>query len=259
MAHPNAATPEEMRALVAARRSDDPTWFEYGDEELEPARIIEILNDYLTDRRREEIEGVLDGRTLDVAVVVEGMVDLGNVSAIMRSAEAFGFQAIHAIDTSKAFKRSRRTTRGADKWLDRYRWEDSESCLSSLSADGFRIVLADTTPGAVPLVNSDLTGRVALVFGNERDGISAATRDRVDELVRIPMGGFVESLNVSVAASIVLHEVHRQRDEDDSRTGGLSPADRDRIRAVWYLKSVRESEAIVQREVDRGRTPVEYT
>ncbi len=242
--------------MVAARRSDDPTWFEYGDELLEPARIVAILKGYLTDRRRDEIEGVLDGRTLDVAVVVEGMVDLGNVSAIMRSAEAFGYQAIHAIDTSRVFKRSRRTTRGADKWLDRYRWEDSESCLSSLSADGFRIVLAEATPDAVPLADSDLTGRVALVFGNERDGISAITRDRVDETVGIPMAGFVESLNVSVAASIVLHEVHRQRGEGDSISGGLSPADRDRIRAVWYLKSVRESEAIVQREVEGGRTYV---
>jgi tRNA (guanosine-2'-O-)-methyltransferase len=250
MAHPNAATPEEMRSLVAARRSDDPTWFEYGDEVLEPARIVEILRNYLTDRRRDEMEAVLDGRTLDVAVVVEGMVDLGNVSAIMRSAEGFGFQAFHAIDTSKAFKRSRRTTRGADKWLDRYRWEDSESCLSSLSADGFRIVLADATPDAVPLAHSDLTGKVALVFGNERDGISATTRDRVDESVRIPMSGFVESLNVSVAASIVLHEAHRQRSEGNCIAEGLLPADRDRIRAVWYLKSVRESEAIVQRELD---------
>lgn len=240
---------------MAARRSDDPTWFEYGKETLEPARIVEILRDHVTDRRRDEIEHVLDGRTLDVAVVVEGMVDLGNVSAIMRSSEAFGFQAIHAIDTSKAFKRSRRTTRGADKWLDRYRWEDSESCLASLSADGFRIVLADATSDAVPLADVDLTGRVALVFGNERDGISAATRSRADELVRIPMAGFVESLNVSVAASIVLHETHRQRGEDSSIGGGLSPSDRDRIRAVWYLKSVRESEAIVRGEADRGRAP----
>jgi tRNA (guanosine-2'-O-)-methyltransferase len=253
MTHPNAATPEEMRTLVAARRSDDPTWFEYGEVVLEPASVVEILKGHLTDRRRDEIEGVLDGRTLDVAVVVEGMVDLGNVSAIMRSAEAFGFQSIHAIDTSNAFKRSRRTTRGADKWLDRYRWEDSESCLSSLSADGFRIILADASQDAVPLAHADLTGRIALVFGNERDGISANTRGRADESVRIPMAGFVESLNVSVAASIVLHEVYRQRDEGDSVIGGLSLADRDRIRAVWYLKSVRESEAIVQREVDCGR------
>lgn len=253
MPHRNAATPEEMRALIAGRRTDDPTWFEYGGEVLEPSRIVEILTDHLTERRRTEIEGVLDDRTLDVAVVVDGMVDLGNVSAIMRSAEAFGYQTVHAIDTSNAFKRSRRTTRGADKWIDRYRWEDSESCLASLRGEGFRILLADALPDAVPLMEADLTGRIAIVFGNERDGVSTATRSNVDELVRIPMGGFVESLNVSVAASIMLHEVHRQRVTRYGRNGDLSSGDRDRIRAVWYLKSVRGSEAIVQRGTVGGR------
>ncbi len=253
MPHPNAATPEEMRALIAGRRTDDPTWFEYGGRVLEPSRIVEFLKDHLTDRRTTEIERVLDNRTLDVAVVVDGMVDLGNVSAIMRSAEAFGIQTVHAIDTSNAFKRSRRTTRGADKWIDRYRWEDPESCLAGLRGDGFQILLADASSDAVPLADVDLTGRIAIVFGNERDGVSAATRNNVDGLIRIPMDGFVESLNVSVAASIVLHEVHRQRVTRYGRNGDLQPSDRDRIRAVWYLKSVREAEAIVLRRVEGRR------
>ena len=253
MPHPNAATPEEMRALIAGRRTDDPTWFAYGGEVVEPDRIVEILADHLTRRRRMEIEGVLDNRALNVAVVVDGMVDLGNVSAIMRSAEAFGIQKLHAIDTSDAFKRSRRTTRGADKWIDRYRWEDPESCLANLRGDGYQILLADASPDAVPLTEADLTDRVALVFGNERDGVSSSARRDADGSVRIPMDGFVESLNVSVAASIVLHEVHRQRVARYGRNGDLSSRDRDRIRAVWYLKSVRQSEAIVQRWVEANR------
>lgn len=255
MARPNTATPEEMRALVAGRRTDDPTWFEYGRETVKPARIVEVLGPHLTERRRAEIEDVLDGRTLNVAVVVEGMVDLGNVSAIMRSAEAFGIQTIHAIDTAEAFKRSRRTTRGADKWLDRYRWDSPDSCLSRLRSDGYRTLLADASRGAALLAETDLKGRVAIVFGNERDGVSSVTRTLVDGSVRIPMEGFVESLNVSAAASIVLSEVHRQRVEFGNSNGDLTSQDRDRIRAVWYLKSVRESEAIVQREVDRTTRP----
>lgn len=253
MPHPNAATPEEMRALIAARRTDDPTWFEYGDAKLEPETIVAILSPHMTERRRGEIEEVLDGRTLNVAVVVDGMVDLGNVSAIMRSAEAFGIQTMHAIDTSNAFKRSRRTTRGADKWIDRYRWEDSRSCFDRLRHDGFTVLLADASPASVPLSEADLTGKVALVFGNERDGVSSETTNLVDGSIRIEMDGFVESLNVSVAASIVLHEAHRQRGVRYDRNGDLPAADRDRIRAVWYLKSVRESEAIVQRFVDEDR------
>ena len=251
MPSPHAATPEEMRALIAGRVSDDPTWFTYRDQTLDPATVVSILEPYVTERRQDEIERVLDGRTLDVAVVVDGMVDLGNVSAIMRSAEAFGVQTVHAVDTSDSFKRSRRTTRGADKWLDRYVWEDSQSCFDALRSGGHRILLADASPTAKPIFEVDLTGKVALVFGNERDGVAETTRDLVDGSIGIAMEGFVESLNVSVAASIVLHEAHRQRVERYSSNGNLSSSDRDRIRAVWYLKSVRESEGIVQRSVDR--------
>jgi len=243
----SAASPEEMRALIAGRRTDDPSWFEYGGKTLEPHDIVRLLSEYVTERRKREIEGVLDSRTLNVAAVVDGMVDLGNVSAIMRSAEAFGVQAVHAIDTSDAFKRSRRTTRGADKWIDRYRWEQASACFDHLREGGYGILAAVANLDATPIDEADLTSRVAVVFGNERQGISSDAFRLVDGAIRIPMEGFVESLNVSVAASIVLHEIHRQRVAKYGRNGDLTPGLRDRIRAVWYLKSVRESEAIVYR------------
>ncbi len=247
MAHPNAATPEEMRALIAGRRTDDQSWFAYGDQVVDPETITRILRAHVSQRRSDEMERVLDNRTLNVAVVVDGMVDMGNVSAILRTAEAFGVQTVHAVDTSDAYKRSRRTTRGADKWLDRYRWADPESCLTSLREDGFTLMLSDAAADGQALSETDLTGRVAWVFGNERDGVSDEARSLVDVSVRIPTSGFVESLNVSVAASIMLHETYRQRVVQLGGNGDLSDRDRDRIRAVWYLKSVRESELIVQR------------
>lgn len=255
MSSPHAATPEEMRALIAGRASDDPTWFTYGDQTLDPATIVSVLEPYVTQHRQAEIERVLEGRTLDIAIVVDGMADLGNVSAVMRSAEAFGVQTVHMLDTADTFKRSRRTTRGADKWLDRYGWRDPQPCFDLLRSTGHGILLADASPSATPLAEADLTGKVALVFGNERDGATRATRDLVDGSVAIAMEGFVESLNVSVAASIVLHEAHRQRIARYGRSGNLSSPDADRIRAVWYLKSVRESERIVQRELSAGRLP----
>ncbi|MEN8041051.1 MAG: RNA methyltransferase [Actinomycetota bacterium] len=247
MPSPFAATPEEMRALIAGRRSDDPTWFSYGDATVDPEYVVKVLEGHISERRRYEMERVLGGRTRNVAVVVDGMVDLGNVSAIMRSAEAFGVQNVHAIDTSEAFKRSRRTTRGADKWIDRYAWEDPDGCLDYLDEQGYRVLVADAGPEARFISDVDLTGRIAVVFGNEREGISQPVRDRSFDTIRIPMEGFVESLNVSVAASIVLAEVHRQRTLRYGGNGDLTLADRDRIRAVWYLKSVRGSGEVVAR------------
>ena len=114
----HAATPEEMFELVAGVRTDDPGWFEFGDLELQPEDLVSLLGPRISDERRAKLEQALDARTDSLAVVVEGMVDLGNVGAVMRSADGFGVQRFHTIDTAGAYKRSRRTSQGADKWID---------------------------------------------------------------------------------------------------------------------------------------------
>ena len=249
------ATPEEMFELVHGVRSDDPSWFEFGDRVLAPDDIVTILKPRLSESRIETIERVLDARTNDVTVVVEGMVDLGNVSAVMRSADGFGVQSFHAIDTANTYKRSRRTTRGTDKWLDRYRWSDVESCYAFLRSRAFQIVVATVGDETTPLDQIDLTERVALVFGNELDGVSRQARELADLEFTIPMAGFAESFNVSVAASIALYATRRQRTRRYGSAGSLDAAERDRVRAVWYLKSVRESRLVVERTLRDGRQP----
>ena len=231
------ATAAEMRDLVAATRTDDPYWFEFDDQVLTPASLI---------------ERVLDVRTESGAVVVEGMVDLGNIAAVMRTADGFGIQRVHAVDTADKYKRSKRTTQGADKWVDRYRWETTDECFDHLAADGYRIVVADVGEGTTPINDADFTDRVALVFGNELEGLSDTARRRADERVTIPMGGFTESFNISVAAAVLLYEVWRQRMDAFGAMGDLSPAVRDRIRAVWLAKSVPNVRALVEHKLNNG-------
>ncbi len=247
-----AATPEEMFELVHGSRTDDPAWFTYGDRVLAPDEVVEILGPHLSEARRDRIEQVLGRRTDEITVVVEGMVDLGNVSAVMRSADGFGVHTFHAVDTAGAYKRSRRTTQGADKWLDRYRWTDVESCYAHLRDRSYRIVVADVGEGAVPVHEMDLTDRVALVFGNELEGVSEQARRLADDRVTIPMAGFAESFNVSVAAAIVLYEARRQRIERGRSPGTLGDEAMARVRAVWYLKSVRGSRLLVERALRDG-------
>ena len=248
----HAATPEEMGELIVGTPTTDPSWFLYGDVVLTPPDIVAILESRVSDGRRELFERVLDERTDNVAVVIEGMVDLGNVGAVMRSADGFGMQKLHAIDTAGAYKRSRRTSQGADKWLDRYGWTDPEACLAALSTDGYAVIATDLEEGAAPIDEVDLTGRIAVVFGNELTGISETTRRLAAHRMVIPMSGFSESFNISVAAALTLHEVRRRRIERYGATGDLSPARRDEIRAVWYLKSVRESRLVVERALADG-------
>jgi tRNA (guanosine-2'-O-)-methyltransferase len=247
-----AATPDEMFELVNGRRTDDPYWFLYGDVMLEPSDIVALLAERVSPERQAQLCRVVEERTRNVAVVVEGMVDLGNVGAVMRSADGFGVQTVHTVDTADAYKRSRRTSRGAEKWIDRYRWEEASACIARLKLDGYSVLAADPDPEAVPIEDVELTKRTSIVFGNELDGISDEMRSLADGVVSVPMSGFAESFNVAVAAALSLYEVRRQRIAAFGRNGDLSQADRDRILAVWYLKSVRESRLIVERALEEG-------
>lgn len=238
---------EEMFELVHGRRTDDPEWFAFGDEVVDPDDVVSILASHISQARKTTIERVLAQRTDNLTVVVEGMVDLGNVSAVMRTAEGFGIQSVHAIDTADVYKRSRRTTRGTDKWIDRYRWDDITTCFEHLRAEGYRIVVADLGGEAEKVDETDLTQRTALVFGNELEGITPDARALADAAVTIPMSGFADSFNISVAASVVLYEAQQQRERRYGSSGDLSESDVERIRAVWYLKSVRASHLVVER------------
>ncbi|MGI9586569.1 MAG: TrmH family RNA methyltransferase, partial [Acidimicrobiia bacterium] len=245
-----AATPDEMFELIAGRRTDDPYWFNYGDTLLAPRDIFALLGDRVSADRQTQLRRVVDERTRNVSVVVEGMVDLGNVGAVMRSADGFGVQTVHAVDTADAYKRSRRTSRGAEKWIDRYRWEDPSTCVTGLRDDGYQVLIADPGPGAAPIEDVDLTQRTAIVLGNELDGISDDMRSQADGAVSVQMSGFAESFNVAVAAALALYEIRRQRIAAFGRNGDLTETERDHILAVWYLKSVRESRLIVERALD---------
>lgn len=240
-----------MRDLIASTPTDDPAWFTYQNGVVTPEYLTEVLAPHISDERRTAIEAVLDRRTEQVAVVVEGMVDVGNVSAVMRTADGFGVQRVHSIDTAGAYKRSRRTARGADKWIDRYRWGTTSACYDALRGDGYRIVAADPSEGAVPIWDADLTGRVAIVFGNELEGLSDEARAGADQIVAVPMGGFTESFNISVAAALVLYEVNRQRELTLGVSGDLPEEIRARIRAVWYAKSVVNARVIVEHELGK--------
>lgn len=242
---------EEMRRLTAGRPSQDPAWFEFEDRTVTPAQVTALLEPYLSDRRMARIEDVLDHRTYNVAVVLEGLVDTGNVSAVMRTADAFGIQTFHLVDNAGSYKHSRRTSQGAEKWLDRYRWATPAECIAHLHRDGYRILAAHPADSATDVGAVDFSGRTALVFGNELGGLSSEFLGEADELARIPIDGFVQSFNVSVAAALCLSHARRWRVDNLGHQGDLTAADRDRLRAVFYMKSVPNSRSLLARLIDQ--------
>lgn len=239
----------EMDGLLRKGRltSFDPSWFRYGESVLEPGEIVAFLRPHLSADRIARIDEVLDNRTYNLAVVVDGIVDTGNVSAVMRSADAFGVQAFHAVDRAGSYKHSKRTAQGARKWVDRWVWREPGEAIEELRKQKYRLVVADLDPEATPVGQADLSERSALIFGNELAGLSDEFRATADDAVAITMSGFAQSLNISVAAAICLYEARRCRLERLGSHGDLTAADRERLQAVFTIKSVRHSRRIIER------------
>ena len=237
----------EMQRLLRETRSPFASGLTLDGRPLDADRVIAILEPYLTEARRARIEDVLDGRTYAVATVVEGLVNTGNVSAVMRSAEALGFQAFHVITGQERYKTSKRTSQGAEKWLDVRAWPTPAACVEHLKASGYVVVATYLDETAVPISEIDFTRKTALVFGNEQSGISDAMAALADRRCIIPMPGFTQSFNISVAAAVALYHARQDRLTRQGFHGDLSEAARTSLRARFYWKSVRHAEDLLRR------------
>jgi len=169
----------------------------------------------ITDSRKNRFQEVISHRLQDV-IVLENIHDPHNALASIRNCDAFGIQTAHVVfETEKIFnpkELGKMTSSSANKWVDTVCWEKSSDCFTQLKKDGFRIIatVIDLKAKPLSLINFNQQ-KNALVFGNEGFGISETAKKMADELVYIPMHGFVDSLNLSVTVGVLLYELYRQR------------------------------------------------
>jgi tRNA (guanosine-2'-O-)-methyltransferase len=209
----------------------------------EPERVVRALAGFLTAARRERIEQVLARRTRRLVLATEGIYDPHNAAAVIRTAEAFGVQTVHVVEGPCGFRSSRKVTQGAHKWVDLAVWSRPEAFALRMRAEG-REVLVAAMDGERRLADLTLARPLALVFGNESAGVSPRMRELADGAFSIPMHGFVESLNVSVAAAVAAHALRA------GGVGDLDPDDLRVLRARFYLRAVRAGWDIVMRSTD---------
>ncbi len=149
---------------------------------------------------------------LPLLLVLDGVQDPHNLGACLRVADAFGVHAVIAPKdravgmTPVVFK----VASGAAETVPYVTVTNLARTLRELKDAGIWIIGADEK-GAAGLYESRLKGPLAWVFGAEGEGMRRLTREHCDELVRIPMSGTVESLNISVASGVCLGETYRQR------------------------------------------------
>ncbi len=224
--------------------------FEIAGQNLTSAEVLSYLAEFVTPERQAKIERVVSNRTYSVVPVLDGLYDRGNVSAVMRSAEAMGYQAMHLVETQEKFKAANRVTQGTDKWLDIHKWTDPAECAVHLKDRGYQIIVTHLD-AAVPLDQIDFTKPTAIVLGNERDGVSQAMVDASDASVIIPMDGFAQSFNISVAAAISLYHIRLERVRELGRHADLSEDEQQILRAHYYLRTVNHPEKLIEHALGR--------
>lgn len=224
-------------------RADDPDVIEIeGPPPLErPAElVIEALSPVVTPERVARIEEVVGNRTDNLVLVLDCIADPHNSSAVLRSADAFGVQSVHVIVGEHGFRASRGVSKGTHRWLDVVRYENAEACARRLKQDGYSIYVAVMGAETQPEDLHDRS-RLAVVFGNEHRGVSPEMRSFADGTFSIPMRGFVESLNVSVAAAIAMQALAR-----DGRPRLTAERQRD-LRARFLMNSVQNANQVIEK------------
>jgi len=189
-------------------------------------------------RRVEKIRRVLSLRQTDLAVVLENIHDPHNVSAILRSCDAVGIMHVELLYTQEKFPRiGKKSSSSASKWIDRRRHTSVEECYSLLHQEGFTVCATHLGESSVSLYDLDLTGKVALIFGNEHRGVSDEAAAKADKSFQIPMMGMIQSLNVSVACAVSVYEALRQRLARGTSTwSGLSEKEKADLYDDWIKR-----------------------
>jgi tRNA (guanosine-2'-O-)-methyltransferase len=200
---------------------------------------------FLVPERKVRIDEVVANRTRTLTVVMEAFCDPQNVNAVLRTCDAFGVQELHVIEgPMKPYDRNKKISLNADKWLDVHRWKSTAECLAQLKAQGFAIYVTHLDKGTRALAELSFAGKVALVFGNESRGVSDEAVALADATFAIPMRGFVQSFNVSVAAAITLARAVERREVERGRHGDLSEVEAAALRERFYVLAVKQRRRI---------------
>ena len=165
----------------------------------------------LLPRRFERLKSVLNRRISNLTVLIENVEKPHNLSAIIRSCDAVGVLEAYAIFNKEKFLTFNSTAQGSQKWVQINQYKKTSEAIKVLKKKGFKLYGTTLNPKSMDYRICNFKGPTAFVLGAEKWGISEEAASLMDEHIYIPMRGMVESLNVSVAASVLLFEAIRQR------------------------------------------------
>jgi tRNA (guanosine-2'-O-)-methyltransferase len=220
-------------------------------------RLINYLNEFITDDRKCIIENCLDRRTRHICVVLEDIFQSQNASAVLRTCDCTGVQNVHIIENKNQYNINPDVVLGSSQWLTINRYNqfsnNSTAAIQELKQQGYRIVATTPHTKDVNLDAFDVAkGKIALFFGTELEGLSPNVIDNADEFVKIPMQGFTESFNISVSAGILLYNLTQSIRNSDV-DWKLNPFEKNELHIEWLLKTIKRSDLILQRFLEENK------
>ena len=210
-------------------------------------KLLNYFESFLTDSRKQLFKSILEKRTRHFTVVLEDIFQSHNASAVVRTCDIFGVQDVHAIENKYNNKVSRHVAKGSQKWLNQYRYrndgDNTKTCLDGLKKAGYQIVATTPHNDSCLLQDFDVSKKTAFVFGEEAEGVSNYVIENSDGFLKIPMVGFTESLNISVATAIILQDVTTKLRNSDINWE-LSKEEKEVLYIDWVKKTIKNVDKI---------------
>jgi tRNA (guanosine-2'-O-)-methyltransferase len=165
---------------------------------------------FMSPERYVRIRHFLSLRQPSLTLCLEQLHKPHNVSAIVRSCDAVGVYEVHAVwDKKPDIRKS--IAMGSENWVYTKEHVCIENAVSHLKTQNMQVLVTNLSENAVDFRDIDYTLPTAIILGQEKHGATQEAIAAADQDIIIPMVGMVQSLNVSVAAALILYEAQRQR------------------------------------------------
>lgn len=208
--------------------------------------LLAYLEGYLTEERKQRFLEVLQHRTKHITIAIEDVYQMHNTSAIIRSCDVFGVQQVHVVEDRFAKRLDKNIAMGAEKWVDVHRYHNTMDCIANLKKHGYQIIATTPHNDSTLLPEFYPDQKSAIFFGTEKEGLSDTVMQQADGFLKIPMVGFSESLNVSVAAAIIIQDLaHKVRASETNWQ--LTDVEILEKRMDWTQKSIQHVKGIIKR------------
>ena len=218
-------------------------------------KLLTYLEGFVTDKRKNLFRNILQDRTRHFTVVLEDIYQQHNSSAVIRSCDIFGIQDVHVIENKYKSKVSRHIAKGSQKWLSFHNYKEDKNntidCLENIKSKGYQIIATTPHNDSCVLHDFDITKKSAFVFGVEKAGVSDDVMKNADGFLKIPMVGFTESLNISVAAAIIL-ENFTFKLRNTSVDWKLTKEEQDILYGNWIEKTIKNVDEIKERFIENN-------